>query len=83
VEASVLDASISSVGYPNALWSLEDAPTSIDLDNGLYTVYSYAYDAAGNVKASASRSFTITGIEQFSLGSSSVSSSTPSSAGGS
>jgi hypothetical protein len=84
VEASVLDASISSVGYPNALWSLGDAPTSIHLDNGLYTIYSYAYDAAGNVKASASRSFTITGIEQLAFGSSSASSSTPgSSAGGS
>jgi hypothetical protein len=62
VDANLLDASVSSVGYPNALWSLDDAaPTISDLDQGVYTVYAYAYDAAGNSKAATAHSFTVTG----------------------
>lgn len=57
---ATVDATVKSVGGTNVTWILANSPTVAQgLDTGAYILYASAYDAAGNTKTTASRSFTI------------------------
>lgn len=61
--SALVDATVSTAGNQSVTWSLSSqVPDTTTLDAGVYTLYAYAYDAAGNSKASTSRSFSVTGI---------------------
>jgi hypothetical protein len=77
VNATVSSASLTLSGV-SVNWSYDTPISASQLDNGVYSVYAYAYDEAGNSKATLSRNFNVSGSIAFG-----ATSATGSSAGGS